>query len=574
MESIRVKNLRSLEDTGDVSLAPLVVLLGKNSSGKSTFLRTFPLLKQSIMTPITEPILWYSDKSVDFGDFETSINKYKKLSNEPISFDFKFKTLAASMYYGNPISRSRPKEYLDIKLHVEVLKKRFKKIQVQILDQKFELTARTFDDKTPDSFTLVINEIPLNIEFSQETNNSFYGRNFLPVIVPELKIKMERNRVRIRHVNGLFIDYIVNEIKKIILPYFDNLIEENPDNYLNTIRNDEFESDKDFILSAQIEEFISELNINYLKEVGNKDYQFFYEIQERYINRMKKSNSKIVKTPYNIFLEALNIASEKEKAEINTLLLSIYWKMIVDICNEYLVGYFGKVHYIAPVRASAQRYYRTQGLAVEEIDPQGENIPMAINNMNDGEKRKFRKWTKINFGFEIFTKENGGHVSLQIQFDDNNVMNLTDTGFGFSQILPIILLIWRANELTINNSNSINSNANLINNNQYPTTIVIEQPELHLHPHLQAKLCEVLVKCINYTNPKRTKTRFIIETHSETIINKLGQLIFEKELESNQVNIMAFGLSKSDSENSIKNIPFNEEGLLEQWPADFLMEDF
>jgi predicted ATPase len=46
MDSIRIQNLRCLSDTGFIQIKPITVLLGQNSSGKSTFLRVLPLLKQ------------------------------------------------------------------------------------------------------------------------------------------------------------------------------------------------------------------------------------------------------------------------------------------------------------------------------------------------------------------------------------------------------------------------------------------------------------------------------------------------------------------------------------------------
>lgn len=571
MKNIRIRNLRSLEDTGKVDLSPLVVLLGKNSSGKSTFLRTFPLLKQSILTPITEPILWYSEKSVDFGNFETSINKNRNVPDEPISFDFEFETELSPYYFS---SRQNIDKKTEFKLHVEVLKKNFKKIIIKTCNLTFEITATKSEETAPESFVLLINNKPLNLKFSQETNNSFYGRNFLPNMIPELDKNIVRNNILTRHSGGIFISYISHEIKKLVLPYYMKLIEKNSDKYSEIIyANEQFEMSKDNQFSQHLDMFLSELEMNLLEDIGDKNYSYFNKIQERFNysnNRLRRVNIEetIVE---NMFLEALQIAPDDVKNEVNLLLLSSFWTQIVDICNEYLTNYFSNVHYIAPVRASAQRYYRTQGLAVGEIDPQGENIPMAINNMLPEEEKKFRKWTKKNFDFEIYTEEEGGHVSLQIQFVNGDVMNLTDTGFGFSQILPIILLIWRANEGVSNNESARIINSVLHFRQQYPTTIVIEQPELHLHPHLQSKLCQVLAKCVTYEN---SKTRIIIETHSETIINKLGQLIFEESLKSSQVNIVAFGLTKVESEKSVKNIPFNSEGILEQWPVDFLMEDF
>jgi hypothetical protein len=87
MDSIRIKNLRSLEDTGEISLCPITILVGKNSSGKSTFLRTFPLLRQSFETRIRGPILW-NGQYVDFGDFKDAV--YKSDHDKRIEFEFKF----------------------------------------------------------------------------------------------------------------------------------------------------------------------------------------------------------------------------------------------------------------------------------------------------------------------------------------------------------------------------------------------------------------------------------------------------------------------------------------------------
>ncbi|MFI9653097.1 AAA family ATPase, partial [Guyparkeria halopsychrophila] len=59
MKSVRIQNLRALHDTDDIDLRPLTICVGKNSSGKSSFARFFPLLRQSVEQRTTGPILWY-----------------------------------------------------------------------------------------------------------------------------------------------------------------------------------------------------------------------------------------------------------------------------------------------------------------------------------------------------------------------------------------------------------------------------------------------------------------------------------------------------------------------------------
>ena len=94
MESIRIKNLRCLKDTGDIVLKPITMLVGTNSSGKSTFLRTFPLFKQGTNVNKQGPILWYGAE-VDFGSFHEAIRR----GEETMEFSFKWGQLNVETYY-------------------------------------------------------------------------------------------------------------------------------------------------------------------------------------------------------------------------------------------------------------------------------------------------------------------------------------------------------------------------------------------------------------------------------------------------------------------------------------------
>ncbi|MCU8082259.1 AAA family ATPase [Shewanella sp. SM23] len=89
MESIKIEGLRSLKNSGFVDIKPLTLLLGENSSGKSTFLRTFPLLRQSTESHTRGPILWYGSY-VDFGSFDDALSNYS--DDKSISFSFKIKS--------------------------------------------------------------------------------------------------------------------------------------------------------------------------------------------------------------------------------------------------------------------------------------------------------------------------------------------------------------------------------------------------------------------------------------------------------------------------------------------------
>nr|WED67725.1 AAA family ATPase [Pectobacterium colocasium] len=85
IRGIGLENFRSFVSKTFIDLKPITVLVGKNSSGKSSLLRTFPLFRQSVEENTTGPILWYG-RYVDYGDFTDVLSKNSE--NREITFSF------------------------------------------------------------------------------------------------------------------------------------------------------------------------------------------------------------------------------------------------------------------------------------------------------------------------------------------------------------------------------------------------------------------------------------------------------------------------------------------------------
>lgn len=99
------------------------------------------------------------------------------------------------------------------------------------------------------------------------------------------------------------------------------------------------------------------------------------------------------------------------------------------------------------MRSTTERYYRFQDLQVDEIDHTGSNLAMLLNSLRPSEQKEFSLWTKDNFGFSVFVKEVGAHYAVKIiSPDDQKEYNISDMGFGYSQVLPIIVSIWMETE--------------------------------------------------------------------------------------------------------------------------------
>ena len=89
-----------------------------------------------------------------------------------------------------------------------------------------------------------------------------------------------------------------------------------------------------------------------------------------------------------------------------------------------------------------------------------------------------------------------GYINILLQKNEQ-FHSLVDVGFGTSQVLPIVF------ELMANKNR----------------LILIEQPELHLHPSAQAEIAELFLDSI------KNKNQLVVETHSATLIERIRRLI-------------------------------------------------
>lgn len=103
MDTIRIRNFRSIVDSKELKLSKLNFLVGKNSSGKSSFLRVFPMFKESSKHELRGPLLWF-DEDYDFGNFRNALNRSVS-SEEGIVFNFEWAY--------NPPQREKDEIFID-----------------------------------------------------------------------------------------------------------------------------------------------------------------------------------------------------------------------------------------------------------------------------------------------------------------------------------------------------------------------------------------------------------------------------------------------------------------------------
>lgn len=541
---IRIQNLRSLVDTGFVEIKPLTILLGSNSSGKSTFLRSFPLFTQSVSKSLREPISWFDDALVDFGDFETAKSRMAK-EGEGIVFSYKFREVSSFISgYG---------------YHSRL----FREHQLLVSEE-------------------ICNNSMLEISFQKDQKGTFVDR--IKIVKESLEIVFSISD-RNANVNILVNGVSVLEEKKwrwkfgpnrAILPEFD------------------FKSSQDDSPMERIEESLASSIHNYILQFCSprlKHDEKVYNLMGTWTaNKEEFLQALLSKVSTNTFRNNV-----KKWSTSNTEFLHLYNMLAIMnavVCftsfDYELRGWYGDCSYIAPIRAAANRFYRTQGLQVRDVDPYGKNLQEFILSLSGRREQSYRSFTESVLGLTVKVKNKNGHQQIVLSKENKDV-NLADVGFGYSQILPIITKFW----LSIDKATEWQSSRRSYRmfESSHDLTL-IEQPELHLHPAMQARTADIMMLALNemknlneklleeYNNHEIERYHWhdnyvshnpsmIVETHSQAMINRIGRRIREKRFSADDVSILLFEKSECTGQTQIKKIGYNETGQLTNWPYGF-----
>lgn len=206
-----------------------------------------------------------------------------------------------------------------------------------------------------------------------------------------------------------------------------------------------------------------------------------------------------------------------------------------------------KFNFISSYRMPPERsYIETQ--VPNKIGPDGNGFVNTLLKWEESETGKFNELVSALRLLSILDyvhvdKLPGGSFNVNVKVKENGTTTpLSDVGFGVSQMLPIILA-------------DVQLGAE--------STLYAAQPEIHLHPSVQADYGSYLVHEVAKSNK-----RYIIETHSEYLINRIRLEIVKKNISSDDVKV--FFIGEKDGISTITQITFTEDGRILDAPADFL----
>ena len=515
IDSIRIQNFRSFRDTGFIKLNKLNILLGTNSSGKSSFLRSFPLFSQSIKKNLRGPISWFDYSSVDFGDYDTAKWRYADETDD-IIFSYIIKKPFLS-----PINYWYYESYASISTDtINELK--------LALHYKNDLRG-TFVNK----IVLVLKDVTYC--FSIDERNSYVRFN-----IEGKDVNIGKWRWSQSTANGM-------------MPSWRPVIE------------------KETSANMDVAEYLYRMAVDALRKHCNKRLKNYSRLNYVISNWTND---------HSLFLDILrlqkqlmslsSVAFTWNKDDSEFLLLSdkispFYIYQLLRSLNLELANFYETCRYIAPIRAEANRFYRSQGLNVNEIDSYGKNLAEFVSSLSDKSKESYEEFCQRILGQKVMTNSFQGQSSIMLS-SDNITENLVDVGFGYSQILPIITQLW----LSTNSTQYIKPRGFAYVRKGRANCVLIEQPELHLHPAMQAKIADAFIEFVKLSTEKKTQFyNLIVESHSQAIINRLGRRIREGVISPDDINVILFEKSSDFKETAIRQIGFNKKGQLNDWPYGF-----
>ena len=228
------------------------------------------------------------------------------------------------------------------------------------------------------------------------------------------------------------------------------------------------------------------------------------------------------------------------------------------------------ISYLGPLRNHPQRIYQWSGDTPASVGQMGEYAIAAILAAESGGRKLNRGPKRPKHGFAEFIaawlkdlgvihdfsvrpvaegrKEYEVLVKTHVKAPE---VKITDVGFGVSQVLPALVQAYYCPPYS---------------------TVWMEQPEIHLHPQVQAELADVFISATqSRENGKERHVQLIVESHSEHFLNRLQRRVAEGIVEPS--NVAVYFCRRAGSVTELEPLRLNMFGDIENWPEHFFGDE-
>lgn len=227
-----------------------------------------------------------------------------------------------------------------------------------------------------------------------------------------------------------------------------------------------------------------------------------------------------------------------------------------------------RIQYLGPLRAYPGRSYIWSGEIPEHVGWRGERAVEAMlaasdRSISSGYYKRARRFQVViaewlqrlgvleSFEVRPIAAHRKEYEVLVRTLGSSQVVNLPDVGFGVSQVLPVVVECFYATP---------------------STTILLEQPEIHLHPRVQTALADLFIEAIQSREDGSDRSiQLIVESHSEHFLRRLQRRVAEGILKPSDVALYFCEASRERA--LLRQLQVDLYGQINNWPDDFFGDE-
>ena len=509
--------LRNFKAFGDKKqkalLSKITLIYGPNSGGKSSIIQALLMLKQSLDSEWSHDSvrreLMPRGEYVDLGGFPALIYKHDIKRELGIGVTFNHSSITKSGV--NLISVAKEDSSIVSEIGYQILNG-----NEVLLNAKLEYESDTNSWDTPQ--LSIADMDSCNEIFPRKPSSSFYDKNFLPVL--EI-LGLERTQKLVRRwgtelaQEQILVEALAKELVEAL---------------------------------AEIQEVVRLIERTIANEEAKGNEEAKNPMDKRWLEELPQEKKKEVEQELVLVKKQIKVLLQKKKIK------QIVGLNPEDISSSY-ENLLHSITYLGPLRNYPERFYTVSGRGRNSAGIRGEFTPHILYH-NANIRKEVNRWFELfeipyRLDIEEFGEEQRAGKYFSITLEDNRtktLVTLADVGFGINQLLPIVI------EGIVSEKNAI---------------ICVEQPEIHLHPKLQANIADLMIE----TSTGKDEKQWIVETHSELLIRRIQRRIREGTLNPNDVSVIY--VNPGDDGSKIEVLELDEDGdFTDEWPHGFFDEGF
>jgi predicted ATPase len=598
-KKLRIKNFKSFKDSGEVKLSPINLLLGQNSSGKSSLLQSFLIIKQTLESPYSDEPVIINGSYCSIGDFGDVTNQSKQIKSE--SFEFQFgldyqrekESDFQGKFYWDVLPNEIKFDSIDFSLHIGKSKDDqtspvvlSSSLECRIGDSEFSIVS--YQDETIQSQLQSKFSIDDRVEPFIKSKRNIYAvkvNGFVQKIesvllnkfLPDIMIIQDEEKVTqvSKEILGAVMNFLINKD-----PHAQRLVGSKSNSKLIHLyrrarsREVELFMENDSRLTELVEKLLNDQNL--IKE----DYKDELDRWKAVINTIEKSDIAAIEKILNDGVDEI----EKIKKEKRGLIAKRFWNVKLisqqniefNACIDNLRDAFKRVYYLGPLREEPKVFYKRLGANDPlYVGQRGENVAFILkyygkrpifgivppddpneewNPYNSSAikphslQNAIVAWLKYIGVSKSISVNEMGKIGLTINANvygdkDSDLLNV---GVGVSQVLPLIVM---------GLASPISS------------TLIFEQPELHLHPYVQSRLGDF------FASLGASGKQVIAETHSEHLIQRMRYFVAKQYVvPGNDLHVYYTQRNSMLGASEVVNVEIDRYGSIGNWPEGFCDE--